>query len=109
MRRSFSLSAIAVGLTLIATPALADRIDGDWCNGASTYHIDGPAIRIPSGKDMTGDYTRHSFHYISPAGEKDAGTEIFMRILSEEDMQLMRRTGLTESPIENWQRCKPVS
>ena len=109
MRQHLGLCALGLGLASFATPALADRIDGDWCNGASTYHIDGPAIRIPSGKDMIGDYTRHSFHYISPAGEKDAGTEIFMRILSEEDMQLMRRTGLTESQIENWQRCKPVS
>lgn len=105
--RVIILATVISGLA--APPALADRIDGDWCNGPASLHIDGPAIRTPSGKDMAGDYARHAFHYLAPAGDKDAGAEIFMRLMSEDEMQLMRRMGTADGPVELWQRCKPVS
>ena len=91
------------------TPALADAIDGDWCNGISSLHINGPAIRTPGGKDMTGDYDRHAFRYVAPAGEKYAGAEVVMRLMSEEEMLLMRRIDGSDSPVETWKRCQPVS
>jgi hypothetical protein len=104
--------ALALGCVLAgfaATPAFADKIDGDWCNGAANFHIDGPAIRTPAGKDMTGDYSRHSFHYTSPDGEKDVGAEIYMRLMNEETVFLTRRVGGTDGPVETWIRCKPIS
>ncbi len=94
---------------LAVAPAYADAIDGDWCNGPASLRIDGQAIHTPGGKDMTGDYNRHAFHYIAPAGEKDAGAEIMMQLMSEEEMVLMRRIGGADSPTETWKRCQPVS
>jgi len=105
--RSFTLVAALVAIS--ATPALADAIDGDWCNGAASFHIQGPAIRTPAGKDITGDYGRHSFHYLAPAGEKDAGADVLMRLMNEETVFLVRRVGGTDSPVETWLRCKPIS
>ncbi len=112
MARSFGVLRsllIVAGLGLAAAPASADAIDGDWCNGPASLRIEGPAIRTPGGKDMTGDYDRHAFHYIVPAGEKDAGAEVMMRLLSDDDMVLVRRIGGADSPVESWKRCQPVS
>ena len=92
-----------------AAPAVADAIDGDWCYGAANFHIEGPAIRTPGGKDITGDYSRHAFHYLAPPGEKDAGADVMMRLLNEDTLDLMRRTGAGDSPVETWNRCKPIS
>jgi hypothetical protein len=97
-------------LTLIfVTPALADKIDGDWCHDAENFHIDGSAIRTPGGRDITGDYSRHAFQYLAPDGEKDAGAQILMRLMNEETVLLIRRVSGTDSPVETWIRCKPVS
>jgi len=111
MRSIGLLSSLVIVMVsaLAATPAFADAIDGDWCNGAASFHIQGPAIRTPAGKDMTGDYGRHSFHYLAPAGEKDAGAEILMRLMNEETVFLVRRVNGADSPVETWMRCKPVS
>jgi len=109
MKRNFAVIALAAMLGLASAPAFADAIDGDWCSGAANLHIAGPAIRIASGKDMVGDYSRHSFHYLSPAGETDAGTEFFMRLMNEETMFLVRHVGGKDGPVETWLRCKPVS
>jgi hypothetical protein len=109
---SLQLRAFAIAGAVAAcssTAAWADKIDGDWCLGASSFHIEGPAIRTPAGRDMTGDYTRHAFHYLSPGGEKDAGAEIFMRLMNEETVYLTRQLSGAESPVETWTRCKPVS
>ena len=52
--------------------ALADRIDGDWCDGEGRrIEIDGSTIRTPGGVTMKGDYGRHSFAYDAPAEHKD--------------------------------------
>ena len=99
--------AAVVGGSLLVTPALADRIDGEWCFAAQNLQIDGPSIRTPAGSNMKGDYTRHSFSYIVPAAEPEAGTEIDMRLLSEEAMTLSRRKG--GKPDETWRRCRVTS
>ena len=100
--------AFAVVLAVPAT-AYADAIDGDWCNGAASFQIRGPSIRTPAGTDMTGDYSRHAFRYVAPAGEKDAGAEVLMRLMNENTVYLMRRAAGAESAVETWQRCQPVS
>ncbi len=94
-----------VALLLIPLPASADAIDGDWCFATQNLHIQGPRIRIPSGLEMTGDYSRHGFQYTVPATEPGAGTAISMQLFSEELMQLTRAGGV----LEMWRRCKPVS
>ena len=107
-RRKIFLVMAAISLGA-ASAALADAIDGDWCNGAANLQIRGSAIRTPAGKDLTGDYSRHAFHYLAPAGEKDAGADVLMHLMSEETMLLVRRIGGSDSPVETWKRCQPVS
>ena len=59
----------------VATPAFADRIDGEWCNGTQSLQIEGPSIRTPGGNQITGDYSRHGFAYVVPANEPEAGAK----------------------------------
>ena len=92
-------------LGLLATPALADAIDGAWCRDSGLrLMINGPAIVTAAGSKTQGDYSRHAFSYVAPAGDPGAGTTISMRLLSEETMQL--RAG-PQAPVETWNRCGP--
>jgi len=88
------------------TTARADRIDGEWCFASSNLAINGPTIRAPGGTVLQGIYDRHGFSYVAPANEPDPGTEVVMRLLSEETMHLMRK-GFTQP--QTWQRCKVTS
>ncbi|MBN8888680.1 MAG: hypothetical protein BGP12_21660 [Rhodospirillales bacterium 70-18] len=96
------LAALAV--LAFAAPARADAIDGAWCL-ASTGRmvIDGPAIQTPGGARITGDYSRHAFRYIVPAGEPGAGSEVHMILLGEEAVQVQVGAG----PARTWHRCGP--
>ena len=80
-------AAFAIG-ALVATPALADSIDGEWCapEGGKSLSIQGSTIRTPGGQTVTGDYRRYSFTYVAPAGDWQAGQTI--------DMQFLRRQGV---------------
>ena len=90
-----------------AMSARADAIDGDWCFAALTMNIQGPRIKIPGGAEITGDYTRHSFRYVTPAAEPGAGSPVAMQLLNEENMSLTR--GNPPGDPEAWKRCKPIS
>jgi hypothetical protein len=91
-----------------AFEARADAIDGSWCYKGRHLAIEGPQIRIPSGKQITGDYDRHGFMYKVPPGDKGAGTSIFMGILDDETMEL--RVGSEQARPEMWYRCAtPIS
>lgn len=109
IRRQRPLAAIfglaVLGLLAMMRPAQADAIDGDWCFSTQNLNIQGSRIRIPSGVEMTGAYTRHSFQYTVPGNEPEAGTSISLQLFSETHMQLTR----AGSAPETWQRCKPVS
>ncbi len=98
--------AAALTLVLIAGPALADAIDGDWCNTSDgrRFSIRGPEIVTPGGKSMQGDYGRHSFSYVVPAPEPGAGETVFMALLDENTVSLrLGAAGATET----WLRCSP--
>jgi len=99
-----TLAAVAIGLSTMA--ASADAIDGDWCFATQNLNIQGPRIRTPGGNEMQGNYTRHTFDYVTPANETGAGTSIAMQLMGEEHMQLSRGGGAAP---EVWRRCKPVS
>lgn len=90
-----------------AAPAHADQIDGGWCNEGKRLFIDGPQIDIPSGKRITGDYTRHSFRYTGPEGDPETGQEIRMVQRSDELMLLYRSTAPDNE--ERWHRCRVTS
>jgi len=89
---------------LMSTPAFADRIDGHWCKGLKRLYIDGPQIVTPGGTKMTGDYDRHGFTYVVPAGEDDAGATITMQQMHEELMQW--QSSSNPSDVQDWIRCK---
>ncbi|MCC6466892.1 MAG: hypothetical protein IT563_01110 [Alphaproteobacteria bacterium] len=112
MRKALPLLAgVGTGVVaaLAATAVRADAIDGDWC-GPDGRHLEihGPRILTPGGNQHTGDYTRHSFAYVVPASEKDAGATVSMRLLNEEMVSITPRPG---APAETWLRCKsrPIS
>jgi len=93
-------------LGVMATPALADAIDGHWChNDGRRFSIRGPEIITPGGTTMNGNYSRHWFSYVVPAPEPGAGETIFMTLLNENTVATKR--GETASAEEIWIRCSP--
>ena len=105
--------AVLAACVLAPQPARADAIDGNWCHeDGRTMTIDGPAITIPSGKQIVGDYDRHGFSYVIPDDEPGGGARIDMALLNEETVRLNRGVppGSTAEPEpEIWRRCKPVA
>ncbi len=102
MRRNFRL-LIVTAMSLVATPALADSIDGDWCfTDGRNFSIKGPEITTPTGKHLRGDYTRHTFDYMVPAAEPDAGKRVQMSLMGEYAVQVTPPGGRTEI----WRRCE---
>jgi hypothetical protein len=74
----------ALVLTVLAGPAFADAIDGNWCHSdGRRFTIRGPEIVTPGGKHMEGNYSRHSFAYTAPAPEPGAGQNILMTLANE--------------------------
>ena len=90
-----------------APAALADAIDGDWCNGASHFFIEGSTIVTPARNKIEGTYGRYRYSYVVPANEPGAGNEISMVFIRPETVHLTR-PGQTGGP-EVWRRCKPIS
>jgi hypothetical protein len=87
-----------------ATGARADAIDGDWCSPDGRHlEIHGPRIITPAGNQLAGNYTRHSFAYVVPAIERDAGVTVSMQLLNEEMVRVTPKPG---APGETWLRCK---
>lgn len=86
--------------------SLADAIDGDWCrDDGKRMKIRGPEIVTPGGKQTRGDYTRHSFVYVIPAGEAGAGDKVAIILLSE--YLAHARQGPETAPVQVWNRCPP--
>jgi hypothetical protein len=101
----FARVAVAAAALAAATPAHADAIDGEWCLAGSHFKIEGPTIVTPGGNRIQGDYSRHGFRYIVPAGETGTGSEITMMLLDEEHVSV--RNGAAESTV--WRRCQVTS
>lgn len=104
------MGIFAFASTILAGTGIcrADAIDGSWCYKGRHLEIEGPNIIVPSGRRITGDYSRHAFVYVVPPGDNGAGTSIFMGLLDEETMEL--RAGSEQADAEVWHRCAaPVS
>jgi hypothetical protein len=101
--------AAAFGLTLLATPAFADAIDGDWCHkpDGRRFSIRGPEIVTPGGKRMEGNYSRHWFSYTAPAPEPGAGQTVFMTLADENTVHLRLGEAASAATPEVWVRCSP--
>jgi hypothetical protein len=106
MRARFTLTAV---LLLLASPAAADAIDGNWCHpDGRRFIIRGPAITTPAGSQLQGNYDRHHFSYQIPSPEPRAGETVFMTLMGEYLVHL--RVGASEAsagPVEAWNRCGP--
>jgi len=84
---------------------LADAIDGDWCNSSGKrMSIRGPAIVTPGGQQTSGNYNRHFFSYVIPAGETGAGATVEIQLLSE---YLAHAHQPGDPSIQEWRRCQP--
>ena len=105
MRAAVATAFIASAAILVfATPARADRIDGNWCYQDRHMSIDGPKIITPGGTKMKGLYDRHGFQYTVPSGEPDAGAQVNMVQFNEQTIQVMTvKDGA--SRVEIWNRC----
>ena len=97
----------AAAMALMAGPARADAIDGHWCRAESgRMTISGPSIVTPAGTETQGNYQRHAFSYVVPAGEPGAGLTIYMVLLNEDTVHLTRgNSTASSSPPEEWRRC----
>jgi hypothetical protein len=101
---------VALAFIFMATPAFADAIDGDWCGGGGKHlTIKGSEIKTPSGATLQGNYRRHAFAYVAPAGDADAGTQIFLQLLNEEQMHFYLVKDGKPGEAELWQRCQITS
>jgi hypothetical protein len=106
----FRACAVAAFLCVLANPAVADAIDGDWCGGKGLHlSIKGPEITTPSGVTLKGNYHRHEFAYTAPPGDADAGRQISLKLLSEEFMNLYRLKDGKPGEPELWRRCEVIS
>lgn len=107
-QRPIHAAAILVPALLIvaATPALADRIDGDWCLGTKHFSIDGETIKTPAGNSVSGIYSRHAYAYSIPPGEPNAGKTVRMRLMNEKQVDVLPTPDAVD---EVWERCEPVS
>jgi hypothetical protein len=108
--KCLKITGTALALMLLAAPAFADAIDGDWCHQASgrRLSIRGPQIVTPGGKQMGGDYSRHWFNYVVPAPEPGSGKTVFMQLLDENTVYMRLGDANAANP-ETWIRCSPTT
>ncbi len=107
LRHRCRILIAAFALTMLASPAFADAIDGNWCHSDGRhFSIRGPEIVTPGGKQMQGDYSRHAFNYVVPAPEAGAGATVFMTLLDENHVHLRLGEAVAANP-EMWIRCSP--
>ncbi|MCU0819042.1 MAG: hypothetical protein MUF11_06980 [Beijerinckiaceae bacterium] len=99
------LASGLLALTL-ASPALADSIDGKWCSE------DGRRITIEgslglwgtAGLKISGDYLRYTYLFAMPSGEPEAGQKVEMRF-RRMDQTIAVKIGEGEAKI--WRKCPP--
>ena len=96
---------VAAGMLLQIGVGHADAIDGDWCaaNG-KRMSILGEKMTTPGGNRINGNYSRHAFDYVVPAGEDGSGETVHI-ILRGEYLAISRQ-GPADSPATEWRRCK---
>ncbi len=100
------LGMVAAGTAGLAGPrmAWADAIDGYWCHqDGRRLQITGPVVVTPSKVRTEGQYDRHYFSYVVPAGDPGPGTTVNMALMGEMTM-VMRAGNMAE---ETWNRCGP--
>jgi hypothetical protein len=108
MMRRLGLGLLAI--MLLSAPARADAIDGEWCSGdGRRMTIDGPRIVSPGGIETQGNYHRHSFAYEIPAGDPQAGVQVIMQLLNEEQVRVTEIAKGVPGDPRIWRRCQVTS
>ena len=98
-------AAVAAFVLLPASLARADAIDGNWCRAdGKRMSIQGPQIVTPGGTQTRGNYDRHFFSYVIPAGEAGAGVTV--SIVLQGEYLAHAREG-ADAPVQEWRRCQP--
>ncbi len=114
MTRFLTMALVLMAtFTALSFPVYADAIDGHWCHkDGRRMSIEGPNIVTPGGTSMEGDYDRHGFIYVAPAGERHAGSRISMAMQSEDIISMFisgkgagKEPGPNQTITEEWQRC----
>lgn len=101
-------SLLLAAIVLAPAAAFADAIDGRWCSPeGKSLEIEGPRLLTPGGARIDGNYSRHAFTYVSPAGEEAGGSTIYMVLLGEETMEV--RAGNPVGKPVTWKRCQTIS
>ena len=96
-------------LLAAASPAFADKIDGNWCApDGRHFSIDGPSIVTEDGFRVAGRYTRHAFNYVIPEPSKSVGQQVSMLLLNENTLNLWIGDA-ANAAIEVWRRCDVTS
>jgi hypothetical protein len=110
IKKGLSIAAALSLFGVYASPARADKIDGDWC------HVDGRHFTInyrdlttPQGHHVVGDYGRHFFSYVVPDGEKDSGHTIQMALVNEQTVHWRVSGSDAAAPPQVFKRCEQVS
>jgi hypothetical protein len=99
------ISLVAIGMLLQTGISHADAIDGDWCStDGMRMSIRGEKITTPGGRQIEGNYSRHAFDYVIPAGENGSG-DVVNIVLRGEYLALSRQ-GPADAPLREWHRCK---
>ncbi len=104
------LSALLfAGLLVASGAARADQIDGHWCaKDGRSVTIDGPTIVTPAGNKLQGDYDRHGFTYVVPAGEPGTGDAVLM--LQQNDTTIhvweVGAKSKNRGALQVWRRCQ---
>ena len=97
---------VLIGFFFTASSAMADALDGDWCNpNDGKLTVDGSKIITPGGIEVIGNYTRHRFDYTAPAGDWQAGKSIVLQQFSDELMEVSVDGGKGVP----WRPCQVVS
>ena len=89
----------------LPTPLMAVGAGGK----GSISPIKGPEITIPSGVTLKGNYHRHEFAYTVPPGDAEPGMQVYLRLLSEDFMNLYHLKDGTPGEPELWRRCEVTS
>lgn len=106
MRPAFRTAALLGLFCALASPARADRVDGEWCDAKGLrVVIQGDIITTPGGVAVKGSNRRHVFSYDAPAGEALAGHVRFQQFNDD----LMRSISDDTAEEREWTRCRPVS
>ncbi len=101
---------VLVALSLVASSvAMAANIDGSWCADDGRWiSVDGVAVMTPGGQPATGRYTARAFTFVLPAGEWQAGAEIWVESKGTDAVRVssLRAGHQGPPPHDLWRRCR---